>query len=179
MIVVSAGGGRDGFPLLKTALQASRKVAPLFPHRMYAFTGPFMTQDHIAILQSFVSEAVTLRCFTSHLNCYLDQADLSISLGGYNTTMDILRARVRALVCPSPSVDQADEQRIRAAKLAERDILQQLPDQPTVAELSQAIVQQINQPKPNHNINLQGAQNSAQRLKQLLGISSSLSALPV
>src|SRR4029077_7850007 len=45
LIVVSIGGGRVGAEMLECAIRASAIVEPLHPHRMLAFSGPFIGQD--------------------------------------------------------------------------------------------------------------------------------------
>ncbi|MEL6816662.1 MAG: hypothetical protein AAFP03_17925, partial [Cyanobacteria bacterium J06598_3] len=88
MIVVSAGGGRHGYPLLNAVMRASPLLANQLPHQIYAFAGPFMPEDGFRELQQAVSDLpnVTLRRYTPLLIDYLNKADLSVSLGGYNTT---------------------------------------------------------------------------------------------
>ena len=58
--------------------------------------------------------------FTADFLSYLAAADLSVSMGGYNTTMNILATGVPALVWPFP---QNREQRLRAGRLAREGIL--------------------------------------------------------
>ena len=169
-IIASAGGGRDGYPLLKAILEASPLLEAL-PHQIYVFAGPFMPEAQFADLESLAAfkANVTLRRFTPHLLDYLAQADLSISLGGYNTTMDVLRTGVRSLIAPSPSVDQVDEQMLRATRLAQMGVVEVLsPDQLSPAHLAQAILQRLELPRSAHSINLDGAQNASRRLQRLL-----------
>ncbi|MEO0375409.1 MAG: glycosyltransferase [Cyanobacteria bacterium P01_A01_bin.17] len=110
-IVASVGGGRDGYPLLKAVIEASPLLTDAIPHHIYAFAGPFMPVPQFEALQALAAAKsnLTLRRFTPNLISYLSQADLSISLGGYNTTMNVLRTHVRSLIVPSPSVDQAEQ----------------------------------------------------------------------
>jgi predicted glycosyltransferase len=53
-------------------------------------------------------------------------ADLSVSMGGYNTTMNILATGVPALVWPFP---QNREQRLRAERLDQMGILKVAADE--------------------------------------------------
>jgi predicted glycosyltransferase len=57
---------------------------------------------------------VTVSRFTPDFLSYLAAADLSISMGGYNTCMNILASGVKALVWPYPG-DR--EQGLRARRL--------------------------------------------------------------
>ena len=58
---------------------------------------------------------VQLARFTTEFLSFLAAADLSISMAGYNTCMNILAARVPSLLWP---FGQNQEQRLRAQKLA-------------------------------------------------------------
>lgn len=170
-IVVSAGGGRDGYPLLKAVIETTPLLTEAISHHVYAFAGPFMAEALFADLQALAAmkSNLTLCRFTPNLTRYLLQADLSISLGGYNTTMNVLRTNVRSLILPSPSIDQADEQRQRATLLADRGIVDLLrPERLSPYALANAILRCLAQPKPTHAINLEGGRNAAQRLQVLL-----------
>ncbi len=171
IIVASAGGGRDGYPLLKAIVAVCPCLAQAIPHRIHVFVGPFLPAPQFNELQILAASQpnLTLRRFTPHLLAYLSRAELSVSLGGYNTTMNVLRAGVRSLILPSPSVDQFDEQRRRAARLAAMGVIGLLdPADLDPVRLAQRMLAQLDQPKPIHAINLNGAQNTARRLQALL-----------
>jgi predicted glycosyltransferase len=171
MILVSAGGGRFGHELLEAVVKASQILETQIPHRIRVFTGPFMpTEDVISLqVQAQGSDRITIRRYTPHLLKYMQQADLSISLGGYNTTMNILRTGVRSLIFPEASEEQTGEQTIRAEKLAQQGVLQVLhrhdlkPDR-----LAQQILAALQQPPPDHQFNLHGADQSRLQLQGLL-----------
>lgn len=170
-IVASVGGGRDGYPLLKAVIDSAPILASKSSHQILAFAGPFMPEHEFEALMAIAKPQtnVTLQRFTPDLLSELSQADLSVSLAGYNTTMDVLRTGVRSLMAPSPSKDQVDEQRRRAALLDQQGIVCLLsPEQLTPAALAQAIVQQLQTPAPMHHINLAGAANTTQFLRSRL-----------
>jgi predicted glycosyltransferase len=170
-IVASVGGGRDGYPLLQAVIAASALLQQRIPHRIYAFAGPFMPEAEFNDLQALASSQphVMLQRFTLDLTCYLAQADLSISLGGYNTTMNVLRTGIRSLIMPSPSADQADEQRQRASLLAQRGIVDLLePEDLKPERFAQTLLKRLAQPRPIHAINLNGADNTRLQLRSLL-----------
>ncbi|MCU0524363.1 MAG: glycosyl transferase [Elainella sp. Prado103] len=175
-IVASVGGGRFGYDLLNALKQASPILARSIPHQVYAFAGPWMPEAQFqALQQGEGSEPVpamtnfTIRRFTPHLIQYMQTADLSISLGGYNTTMNILKTGVRALVFPFISENQAGEQSIRAEKLEQLGVLQVVhPADLTGDRLADKILTYLQQQPSPHSFNLEGAANSADRLKALL-----------
>lgn len=171
IIVVSAGGGRFGYELMNAVIATSKILASQIPHQIHLFTGPFMPEAQFAALQTAASSRLIIRRYTSHLIQYLKHADLSISLGGYNTTMNILETGVRSLIFPEAGPEQLGEQTIRSEKLAEKGILDVLyredlqPDR--LAEKILAALQK--QPMP-HRVDLQGADRSAWKLKELLDL---------
>ena len=115
LIVVSAGGGKVGMKLLHAATQAFLACqCELNQNRMQVFTGPFLDEpDFDALLCNKVPRLEISR-FTPDFPAWLAAADLSISMAGYNTCMDILSARIKALVYP---FRQNREQSLRATRL--------------------------------------------------------------
>jgi predicted glycosyltransferase len=116
-IVVSAGGGRVGAPLLKAAIEASQG------RPMRAIAGPLMPQDDYEELQRLAPENVELIRSVPDLAAELSRAKASISQCGYNTALDLLRTRVPALVVPYATPEE-DEQTRRARRLEQLGALQ-------------------------------------------------------
>src|SRR4030095_9815452 len=113
---VSAGGGRVGHELITCALDAETRLAG--NRRLRILAGPHMPAEQFQDLQERVvgRSHITLHRPTTQFLHLLRQADLSISLAGYNTCMDILSAGVRALVWPFTEHENG-EQALRARKL--------------------------------------------------------------
>jgi predicted glycosyltransferase len=171
MIVVSVGGGRFGYELLNAVAAATAILEQKIPHHIYAFTGPFMPEAEVLQLQQAIAQQknMTIRRYTAHLIDYLNRADLSISLGGYNTTMNILRTGVRSLIYPAASEEQMGEQTSRATMLAAMGVLDLLQPEDLVGEqLAQRVLATLDREPGVHAFDLQGAEKSALRLKQLL-----------
>lgn len=125
-IVVSNGGGRceDGHDLIRAVVRAAALLHSKLPHRFDIFAGPLMPPPIYSSLAASVAELgnVRIQKYTSDLSGCMARADLSISMGGYNTVMDILQSGARALVYPV--VGNGDqEQEIRAAKLGGLGVL--------------------------------------------------------
>ena len=102
---------------------------------------------------------VRLRPFSLDFLQELADADLSISMAGYNTCMDILSTGVRALVHPFP---QNREQAMRAGKLAGLGRLRILPSL-DASTLSRCIAEELDGgpiTAPT-GIDLQGKANTA------------------
>jgi predicted glycosyltransferase len=121
MIVASAGGGSVGKPILESAIQAFRRLKLKKPSYLYVYTGPYMAASEFAHLKALTkSQRVKVAKFTSDFLSFLAAADLSISMAGYNTTMNILATGVPALVWPFAA---NREQSRRARRLADRGAL--------------------------------------------------------
>lgn len=120
LIIASAGGGNVGAPLLEAVVRAFSRLETSKPCHLKVFTGPFLERRAFDVLKKMADKKVQIERFTSNFLSFLAAADLSVSMGGYNTTMNILATGVPALVWPFP---QNREQRLRAGRLAQEGIL--------------------------------------------------------
>lgn len=129
-VLVSAGGGAVGAPLLFAAMQA-RPMTPLAGRIWRFIAGPNLPAADFAALEAASGERTIVERFRSDFAARLKAAALSISQAGYNTTMDILRAGVPAIVIPYEAAGET-EQRLRSELLAAKGLLTVVP----AAELS-------------------------------------------
>ncbi|WP_404790654.1 glycosyltransferase family protein [Altericista sp. CCNU0014] len=170
-IVVSVGGGKLGRDLLESTIQAAALLKDKIPHKIVAFTGPLMEEAQYEQLHALAEKQsnFVLRRFTPNLISYLNKADLSISLGGYNTTMNILKTGVRALIYPS---NKDREQAIRAEQLERLNLLKILyPHDLSPEQLTQAITIYLSQapiPRQKNQLQLNGAQEASRILQTIL-----------
>jgi predicted glycosyltransferase len=125
LVVVSAGGGRSGAPLLEAVLMAFQWDTLRRNRRVFLFTGPFIDPDDADRLAAIKPPGVTISTFSDDFLALLSAADLSISMGGYNTSMNILATGVPALVWPYPG-DQ--EQGLRTGRLSDKGLLKVLTE---------------------------------------------------
>jgi predicted glycosyltransferase len=125
LILVSVGGGRFGHELLDCVVQSAPILKHHLPHQIQVFTGPFMPESQLQELQAMAGDSpnICVDRYTPQLLSYMQRADLSISMSGYNTTMNILTTGVRALLLPFTGNDD-QEQRIRAQKLANLGVVE-------------------------------------------------------
>ncbi|WP_026736019.1 glycosyltransferase family protein [Fischerella sp. PCC 9605] len=171
MILVSVGGGRLGHELLECMVEAAPILERVLPHRLQIFTGPFMPEEKFLQLQKKAvgRTNITLRRYTPNLLAYMEKADLSISLAGYNTIMNILRTRVRAMVFPS---NKDREQPTRAEKLEQLGIVEVIrPHELEPNHFARKIITCLNQKTAAVSfdfIDLSGAYKTANLLKELL-----------
>ncbi|MGH9280615.1 MAG: NAD-dependent epimerase/dehydratase family protein, partial [Acidimicrobiales bacterium] len=134
LIVAMAGGGADGYELMSTLLDAVPDVAAALPVAVVAVTGPFMPEAQRRDLKlraaglsrrsGRAGPTVKLRTTVSDPLTYAAAADLVVSMAGYNTTMEVLRVGTPALLVPRRG--PSEEQRMRAARFAERGWVSQL-----------------------------------------------------
>jgi len=127
LIVASAGGGNVGAPLLKAVVNAYNQLSSKENLMLHVYTGPYMEKEDKQYLQSFggsgagsgessgKGSGIRVKEFTSDFVSLLGAADLSVSMAGYNTCMNIVAANVPSLVWP---FGQNQEQRERARKIA-------------------------------------------------------------
>jgi predicted glycosyltransferase len=164
MIVASAGGGSVGKPLLESAMRAFKKFGVDSSARLFVYTGPYIDAQDFAYLQSLANQKIRVEKFTSDFLAYLAAADLSISMGGYNTSMNLLACGVPALVWP---FGFNSEQRLRAQRLAERGAFKILKEQDLQHDrLARIIMQTLSEMHPGKlDINLEGAANTARWLE--------------
>jgi predicted glycosyltransferase len=158
LLVASAGGGKVGGDFLKSVLKAHALMAGDVHLRM--FTGPYLDDEDFAALKSLENQRTGIARFTPEFLSFLDAADLSISMAGYNTCMNILASQVPALVWPFP---RNHEQRLRAVKLADYGWMQVLaePDLEPV-RLAGVIEQHLARPlRGKKPIDLNGAARTA------------------
>lgn len=166
-ILVSIGGGRVGHELIECAIAASTLLK--FPHQMHIVTGPHCPEENFLRIQQSIVEmpAITLERFTPDVPALLQSADLSISMAGYNTCMDILSAGIRAIVYPFTG-NNNQEQTIRAMKLKKSGrVMVVQADLLAPQHLAKMINQSLQTPVPEISLDLNGAPQSAKILSAL------------
>ena len=114
LITASAGGGRSGYKLLASVLDACEMLRDRLNFRLEIFSGPFMEDQEFDRLAVRSAPGTRIQRYTRRFLDYLYAADLSISLAGYNTCMNLLVTRVPALVYPYA---RQREQPMRVAKM--------------------------------------------------------------
>ena len=164
-VVVSAGGGAVGGPLLRTALAARPLTRrPDAPWRL--FTGPNLPNAERTALVA--APGVTIETFHADFNDILSAAAVSISQAGYNTVMDLLMTRTRAVLVPFAAAGETEQSR-RAKILAERGYFQVVPEANLSPESLAAAIERAHQAPPPDPaaIDFNGAAQSAKIIAEL------------
>jgi predicted glycosyltransferase len=167
-IVVSAGGGLVGAPLLRAAMLAQEELWPRTGLAMRAIAGPLMPEAAWQHLRALAAGRPGLELLRSvpDLAEELRTATAAVSQGGYNTTLEVVRAGVPALVVPY-TTDEEDEQARRALHLERIGALRVLsPDR--LDQLAKEIEQLPDFTPTRPAINLDGARGSCQALWDLI-----------
>lgn len=168
-VIVSVGGGAVGERLLRTAL-AARPLTRLANIRWRLLTGPHTEGTLHSELVSAAPAGVTVERARPDFPILLRNCRLSISQGGYNTLLDIVGARARAIVVPFSAAGET-EQAFRARLFESRGLVSVLPEArlspETLAEMADRIAN-IPGP-PETTIALDGARETARLVAGLTG----------
>jgi len=115
-IVVSTGGGKVGSELIEAAMIALEDIKTP-PVIMEVYLGPFLDPQKRQRLEAIASRdaRIQLKPFAVDFLEVLLQADVSVSMAGYNTLMDLLSTGTYGILYP---FKQNREQRLRAERLS-------------------------------------------------------------
>jgi predicted glycosyltransferase len=166
-VLVSAGGGAVGGRLLETAI-AARALSSLRERPWRILAGA--NSPDLAGLQARAVPGVTVERSRNDFTLRLRNCVLSVSQAGYNTVLETLQARARAVVVPFAAGAES-EQTLRATLLAERGLLEMVEEARLTAQsLAAAIDRAAARPRPAPAaIDLGGARRSAELLREWLG----------
>jgi predicted glycosyltransferase len=165
-VLVSAGGGAVGAPLLRLAL-AARPLTPVRDRTWRLITGPNLPQPDYDALARELPTGVILERFREDFQNLLRNCHVTLSQAGYNTALDVLQAGARAVMVPFATGGET-EQALRARILAERGLIQVVdaevlsrPEGP--ASLARAIERALAAPAPMPGLlALDGARRAAE-----------------
>jgi predicted glycosyltransferase len=170
LILASVGGGRFGHELLYCVAEASAILEKAIPHHIQMYTGPFSPDDVLESLQTIATQRSNLAVdrYTPDLQSYMHQSDLSISMAGYNTTMNILSTGTRAMLLPFTGNDD-QEQRIRSERLEELGVVQVIQSTDLHPErFAQKVIAALQQQPLTRTFDLQGVEKTALLVRSLI-----------
>ena len=169
-LVVSAGGGRFGGPLLRAAAAARPAICARTGLSMRLVAGPFLPDDEWRRLEDAAhgKEGLELVRAVPDLAAELATARASLSQCGYNTALDLIRSRVPALVVPFAAPGE-DEQTRRAELLAGVGAVRVVDERELAPESLAAIVATALERRPaDAGLDLDGARRSRELLVDLV-----------
>ncbi len=163
LIVASIGGGSVGEELLKACAAAAVLLRQQTGNiHLHIFTGPYSDPGLTEELRQLGGNSVKVHDFSSSFPQWLAAADLSVSMAGYNTCMNLLAAEIPALLYPFA---QNREQRMRVTAFTGTANFRLLEPEDIQAEaLAEKMIQQLNCPPRSHDIRLDGAGQSARMI---------------
>jgi predicted glycosyltransferase len=161
-VLVSAGGGAVGRPLVEAALAARPlSAAGDLPWRLVL--GPQYPEPAASRLLALGGARLAVERFRPDLAVLFGRCALSISQAGYNTVMELVSAGARAVVVPF-SAGAESEQAARARLFADRGLLTVVEEArlapPTLAAaIDRALARP--RPLPGARVRLDGAGRTA------------------
>ncbi|MBU0961803.1 MAG: glycosyl transferase, partial [Proteobacteria bacterium] len=159
LIVASIGGGSVGAELLRATADAVSLLDDKESLSIHLFTGPYSDPDLQNDLRKRGGGRITIHDFCPNFPDWLEEADLSISMAGYNTCMNLLAAGIPALLYPFA---QNREQRLRASAFLPTSPFALLGTEDlTPARLAEKIKKMLHLPKQKSRANLHGAATTA------------------
>ncbi len=176
LILVTPGGGEDGYSLIDTYLSSLALLPASHKLRSLIICGPEMPPEQQAALKQKASAYphVQMGEFTDDLMSYIAAADAVVAMGGYNTTCEILSVGKPAVVVPR--IKPSQEQCIRAEHLARLGVLAVIhPNDLTPDILLRSLLQQLQTPQIYlPAINLNGLSKISQYISTLLAKKKSM-----
>lgn len=163
LLVASIGGGNVGAELLRACAEAALILQDRGENiHVHLFTGPYSDPDLTKELQQITTKNIAVHSFCNNFSDWLEAADLSISMAGYNTCMNLLAAGIPALLYPFA---QNHEQRMRVSAFSDSTAFQLL-DAADLAPipLAEKILTHIKLKKHPVIVQLQGSRQSAKLL---------------
>ena len=168
VILASAGSGTIIRDLLDPILEAAILLSPRLPHKLLMFTGPnapAQERERLTERGRAHPDAV-IREFTPRFPDHVMACDLSVSRGGYNTTMNLLACRAKGLMHP---YGHDREQRMRLEALSALGHVGLLEDADLAPARLAGIMERalLDEHRPAAPVRLQGDRESAEIIRRL------------
>ncbi|MCC5614041.1 glycosyl transferase [Nostoc sp. CHAB 5836] len=171
MILASVGGGRFGHELLDCVVQTAPLLEKKLPHLIQIFTGPFMPEEKFHQLQAMAKDSKNIRIcyYTPYFLSYMQKAELSINMSGYNTTLNVLTTGVRAMILPFTGNEDL-EQTMRAEKLDKLGIVKMITPKDLKPNLfAEKIISNLKEQPKKISFDFAGVEQTANILSNLNG----------
>ena len=137
---MTAGGGGDGFHLLKNYLKSLRRPVPAF--ESLVVTGPMMDDESKRKVER-LARGLRVRVleFRADMERLIRRAGAVVSMGGYNSTIELLVARKPALIVPR--VEPRVEQLIRTERLSRLGLVEMIHPRDLTPRLMRSKVEEL------------------------------------
>lgn len=144
LLLVTPGGGQDGFSLIEHTLRALLVQHPAACPRTHIVCGPELAADARQRIEQSArcQPRVTVQEFSDDMMSLMAAADVVVAMGGYNTVCELMTLHKRVIVVPR--VRPVQEQLLRAERMAARGLLRMLhPDELTGGALWQVLQSEL------------------------------------
>lgn len=150
-VLVTGGGGGDAYKLMRTYMKslkglhrALEGVSDLFSLLVLGPEMPLHDRRRLQVRAKTAHGTFRMLDFSPELHSYMNAADLVVSMGGYNSTCEILALRKRAIIVPR--VQPVSEQWIRAERLQALGLVDVLhPEELTPASMTAKVLDALRQ----------------------------------
>lgn len=126
LVVVTTGGGGDGYPIIDTYLTMIETARDQLPFKSVLITGPFMPQQkRRKVFKRARKLGIPTYHFFRQMEKIMAAADVVVTMGGYNTLCEVLSLGTLTLVIPreTPRLEQS----IRAKVFHEQRLVDYIP----------------------------------------------------
>jgi predicted glycosyltransferase len=169
-IIASIGGGRFGHELAEAVVRSAPLLARRIPHNILLYTGPFCPEDIADQLHNLAEghDNIRVEKFTPDLHQKIASAALSISMGGYNTTMNVLATGARSMMmgCANNGGMDQVERVEKLGKLGIVDVIQ--PGDLEPALFAEKIIRCLERAPVQAAIDLAGVATTRRSLRQFI-----------
>ncbi len=144
LVLVTTGGGEDGFHILEASVEALKTLSDKRNVRALIVAGPELAPCKAKLIREAVQSCSSLCVveFIDDMMSHMNAADVVVSMAGYNTICELLTLGKRSIVVPR--VTPVEEQKIRAQRMAKIPYFKTiLPDALTPALLAYALREQL------------------------------------
>ncbi len=170
LVVVTTGGGGDGFTVMDNYLKMLESSPPPLPFKSILITGPFMPKpERKNVFKRARKLGVRMYHFYRQMEKAFAAADVVVSMGGYNTLCEILSQGTISLVIPRETPRK--EQLLRARTFQRQNLIDFIPwDDFTPELLRDKLTGLLEHPRPLREaiarFRLTGIEIMKQRLKE-------------
>ena len=168
LVVVTTGGGGDGYEVMDAYLGMLEKLPASLPLKNVLITGPFMPKrDRTKIFKRAKNLKVRTFHFYRNMEKLLAAADVVVSMGGYNTICELLSFQTAAVIIPRETPRK--EQLIRAEILHRQGLIEYIPwSQCSSQQMGAKILSMLDNPAPYRKAISEFSMNGIATLRERL-----------
>ncbi len=169
LILITAGGGYDAYPMMQLGIKALRRVFKKTNAQAVLITGPLMSRENREALEMQAAGLPIRILESADTVCYINAADIVITMAGYNTLMDSVFFKKDIIVIPreGPSAEQT----MRAKLFARQGLVTALEPATRVnpAELAEITLEKLQKPSiPAGHMAVNGLSTAVREIKSEL-----------